>query len=89
MKLAPQRFGRIWQMLVIPSILLFGLLRLAPAQPVNDEVLKTIQFNQKLGAQISLDGEFRDETGRPVALGDFFGKRPVILVLGYYGCPML
>jgi protein SCO1/2 len=24
-----------------------------------------------------------------VRLGDYFGKRPVILVLAYYECPML
>jgi protein SCO1 len=30
-----------------------------------------------------------DEQGRTVRLGDFFGKRPVILTLVYYECPML
>ena len=32
---------------------------------------------------------FRDENDRPFRLGDHFGKRPTILVLGYYRCPML
>jgi protein SCO1/2 len=33
---------------------------------------------------------FKDENGRDVALGDYFGKgRPVILALVYYECPML
>ena len=59
------------------------------SQPVSDEVLKQIQFDQKLGARISLDTEFRDETGKLVRLDDYLGKKPVILVLGYYGCPML
>ncbi len=61
----------------------------AITQPVSDDVLKKIQFDQKLGAHISLNTQFRDETGKPVRLGDYFGKKPVILVLGYYGCPML
>ena len=33
--------------------------------------------------------KFKDEQGREVALGDYFGRRPVILVLAYYECPML
>jgi protein SCO1/2 len=36
-----------------------------------------------------LDLPFVDETGRAVRLGDYFGEKPVVLVLGYYGCPML
>lgn len=50
--------------------------------------LTRIDFEQKLGAQVSLDLPFRDEQGRSVRLGSYFGK-PVILVLGYYECPML
>ncbi len=30
-----------------------------------------------------------DEAGRDVRLGEYFGKRPVILALVYYECPML
>ena len=58
-------------------------------QPLSSEVLGQIVFDQKLGKQISLDLVFRDENGRAVALRDYFGKKPVILVPGYYGCPML
>ena len=36
-----------------------------------------------------LDLPFKDEAGRDVRLGDYFGKRPVILTLVYYECPML
>jgi protein SCO1/2 len=32
---------------------------------------------------------FVDETGKPVTLGDYFGKHPAILSLVYYNCPML
>ncbi|HEX5270092.1 MAG TPA: SCO family protein, partial [Gemmataceae bacterium] len=42
-----------------------------------------------LGAQVPLDAEFRDETGGVVKLGDYFGDKPVILVLAYYRCPGL
>jgi len=32
---------------------------------------------------------FTDDAGRQVALGSYFGKRPAILALVYYRCPML
>ncbi len=32
---------------------------------------------------------FKDENGRDVKLGDFFGTRPVAIALAYYQCPML
>lgn len=46
-------------------------------------------FAQNLGAQTPLDASFRDESGRAVRLGDYLGRRPAILVLGYAECPML
>jgi protein SCO1/2 len=42
-----------------------------------------------LNAQVPLDLTFRDETGRPVRLGDYFGKKPIVLTLVYFECPML
>jgi len=45
-------------------------------------------INQKMGAQIPLELPFADESGRPVTLGEYFGK-PVILALVYYQCPSL
>jgi protein SCO1/2 len=38
---------------------------------------------------LPLDVEFTDEHGRTVRIGDYFGKRPVVLSFVYYGCPML
>ncbi len=32
---------------------------------------------------------FVDDNGREITLGELFGDRPVILVPGYYGCPLL
>jgi protein SCO1/2 len=63
--------------------------KFAIAQPVSDETLKRITFVQNVGAQVSLDTSFRDENGNPIKLADCFDKKPVILVMGYYGCPML
>jgi protein SCO1/2 len=52
-------------------------------------LLKKIGIDQRLHQQVPLDLMFTDETGREVPLGEFFGKRPVILALVYYECPML
>jgi protein SCO1/2 len=52
-------------------------------------LLDKVYVHQRLNAQIPLDGVFRDETGATVKLGDYFGKRPVILAIVYYSCPML
>jgi protein SCO1/2 len=52
-------------------------------------ILKDAGLEQKLDAQVPLDATFVDEQGREVRLGDFFGARPVVLVLAYYNCPML
>ena len=48
-----------------------------------------VGIDQKLNQQVPLDLAFTDETGRDVRLGEYFGKRPVILALVYYECPML
>jgi protein SCO1 len=53
------------------------------------EPLKAVGYDQRLGEQVPLDLEFRDEAGRSVKLGDLFGRRPVVLVFAYYECPML
>jgi protein SCO1/2 len=50
---------------------------------------KDVTFAQRLGQQLPLDARFRDETGREVALGEYFGRRPVVLAFVYYQCPML
>jgi protein SCO1/2 len=51
--------------------------------------LREIGFDQNLDKQVPLDAAFKDETGRVVKLGDYFGKRPVVMVFAYYDCPML
>jgi len=52
-------------------------------------VLGRIGIDQRIGEQVPLDLPFTDESGRQVKLGDYFGKRPVVLALVYYECPML
>jgi protein SCO1/2 len=52
-------------------------------------ILKDVGIDQKLDVQVPPDLVFRDAEGRDVRLGDYFGKRPMILALVYYKCPML
>ena len=51
--------------------------------------LRDVKIEQKLNQQLPLDLVFRDETGREVKLGEFFGHKPVVLAFVYYDCPML
>ena len=54
------------------------------------DTLKKVGIEQKLGDQLPLDTELKDEDGNIVTLGSYFGKgRPVIVAFVYYECPML
>ena len=53
------------------------------------QVLQKVGVSQRLNQQLPLDAAFVDESGKAVKLGDYFGKRPAILALVYYTCPML
>jgi protein SCO1/2 len=52
-------------------------------------VLQKVGVSQHLNQQLPLDASFVDESGKPVKLGDYFGKHPALLSLVYYTCPML
>ncbi len=53
------------------------------------KALQNVGLDQHLNEQVPFDLAFRDENGQEVKLGQFFGKRPVVLSLVYYDCPML
>ena len=71
----------------------------APAQinsgitspPVNERppLLQNVGIEQHLDAQIPGDLAFVDDSGKPVKLGDYFGRKPLILNLVYFNCTML
>lgn len=62
---------------------------MAPPANVKPAGLENVGINQRLEQQIPLNLSFRDETGKTVQLGDYIGKKPVILNFVYYRCPML
>jgi len=55
----------------------------------DEAFLKEIAFDQKLGAQLPLDLPFTDDTGKAVRLGEYFGQKPVLMLITYFNCTML
>jgi len=51
--------------------------------------LENVGITQHLDGQVPPDLIFRDETGKTVNLGNYFGRKPLILNLVYYNCTML
>jgi protein SCO1/2 len=62
---------------------------MASAQQGLPAQLRDVKFEQRLNEKAPLDLAFRDETGREVTLGEYFHRKPVVLALVYYECPML
>jgi protein SCO1/2 len=62
---------------------------MSPPANVRPPYLTNVGIEQRLDGQVPPELPFVDETGRPVKLGDYFGKKPLILNLVYYTCPML
>ncbi len=53
------------------------------------KALNGVGIDQKLNEQLPPDLVFKNEKGENVKLGDYFGRKPVVLSLVYYQCPML
>jgi protein SCO1/2 len=62
---------------------------MSPPANVRPPRLENVGIEQSLNAQVPPGLTFRNETGQPVKLGDYFGKKPLILNLVYYNCTML
>jgi protein SCO1/2 len=61
-----------------------------PSAPTGlPSALKEVGIDQKLNQPLPADAVFKDETGNEVKLGSYFGKRPIVVSLVYYDCPML
>jgi len=73
-----------------PSSPLYGA-RPAAGNPSSGlpKALTDVKIEQKLNQQLPLDLVFTNENGQQVKLGQYFGKKPVVLALVYYDCPML
>jgi protein SCO1/2 len=58
----------------------------ASAQPAP---LAGVGIDQRMNQLVPADLTFRDETGKTVRLGDYFGKKPIVLSLVYFNCPFM
>ena len=66
--------------------------KLQPGEAVPNQkpsILDQVGLDQRLNSQVPLDLAFNDESGQAVQLQQYFGQKPVILILVYYQCPML
>jgi protein SCO1 len=70
-------------------ILMPTVLAQAGSDAATPAALSGVTIEQRLNTRLPLDTGFQDEHGQPVRLATYFGKRPVILALVYYECPML
>ncbi len=62
---------------------------MSPPANVRPPHLQNVGIDQHLNTQVPPDLPFVDDTGHPVKLGDYFGKKPLILNLLSYNCTML
>jgi protein SCO1/2 len=77
-----------WTALPLGMAVLLAL-QVSSASAQDRRALPDAGIDQRLGERVPLDLVFRDEDGNPVRLGQYFGRRPVVLSLVYYECPML
>jgi protein SCO1/2 len=62
---------------------------MSPPTSVRPPYLQNVGIEQHLNGQVPPQLSFVDDAGLPVKLGDYFGKKPLILNLVYYDCTML
>ena len=63
--------------------------QMGPASDKPPAILNSVAIAQHLNQPLPLDATFTDDSGKAVQLGSYFGKKPAILALVYYQCPML
>jgi len=73
---------------VVAAMALFVLPARAQ-QPGPPPILREVSIAQRLNEPIPPDIIFRDEDGKAIHLGDYFGKKPIVLSLVYFDCPAL
>ena len=72
----------------LPILILLWVMSLNTLAQPGDNPLE-VGFDHHLGAQVPLDLLLRNERGNEVTVKELLDDKPVLLVLGYYECPML
>ena len=81
-----RRFART----AVVAMLVMGVSGPAHSQTNREkEILETLDFQQKLEAQVPMDLQFENHDGKTVSLKSIADGKPVVLSLAYYNCPML
>jgi protein SCO1 len=84
-----------WALIVVlvlcAGALLAAITLPSPSRPApgGGSDLVKLAFRPHPGARLPLTTTLTDESGRPVTLGTYFGKSPVILILDYLRCTSL
>ena len=63
--------------------------QMAPVSDKPPAILNKVGIAQRLNEQLPLGLTFTDDAGQQMQLASYFGKKPAILALVYYQCPML
>jgi protein SCO1/2 len=79
----------IFAPLLLAQVSSYGDKQMGPANDKPPDILSKVGIAQRLNEQLPLALTFTDDEGKQVQLGSYFGKRPAILALVYYQCPML
>jgi protein SCO1 len=74
---------------LVAQVSSYGNKQTGPSNDRPPSLLNTVKIDQRLNQQLPLNLTFTDDAGKQVALGQYFGKKPAILALVYYQCPML
>ena len=75
--------------LVLLAVSGFAAHSASAQQLTTPPILSKVGIQQNLNAQIPPDLMFRDETGKSVRIGSFFGRKPILFSLVYFDCPAL
>ena len=75
--------------LLMAQVSSYGDKQMGPANDKPPAILNGVGIAQHLNQQLPLGLTFTDDAGKQVQLASYFGKRPAILALVYYQCPML
>jgi protein SCO1 len=84
-------FGVICALAVLPLCASAQINSGITSPPLNERppLLQNVGIEQHLDAQVPSDLTFVDDAGKTVKLGDYFGRKPLILNLVYFNCTML
>ena len=56
---------------------------------VSKQILEGARIEPQIGQSLPMAADFRDHSGNTVRLGEVVSKRPSVLCLVYFDCPML